>query len=331
MKSRIVSACAVAVFSGVRLRAPNRISFRRRATTRIPARWKNRSPRCNARNRRRAKNAATFFCAAELTICRRRSCSRRKIPARRTRRWFFKTIKARSRSSAAASGSKTWTGSLTRTEFFRRKFRRICRPRKFSSTASGRFWRVTRTSTRRRNTSTGLRPDADHQAAGGALGGSGGRLFPRDAPGAVGRFHLAHHRQRCQRPCATRRRLAEQSRRGGVTERIHFVENIFEELDAPGEWFLNSKTHTLYFYPPAGLDLKNAVVEATRLRTLVEFRGDEEHPVKWITLRGLVFRQAARTVMDTKRAAAAFGLGDLSRRSDFLQRRGGLRAGRQLH
>jgi hypothetical protein len=63
---------------------------------------------------------------------------------------------------------------------------------------------------------------------------------------------------------------------------------------------LNSKTHTLYFYPPAGLDLKNAVVEATRLRTLVEFRGDEEHPVKWITLGGLIFRQAARTVMDTK-------------------------------
>ncbi|HEX7577079.1 MAG TPA: right-handed parallel beta-helix repeat-containing protein, partial [Verrucomicrobiae bacterium] len=92
-----------------------------------------------------------------------------------------------------------------------------------------------------------------------------------------------------------------QNNRGAAAHRqIRFVENIFEELDAPGEWFLNSKTHTLFFYPPAGLDLKNAVVEATRLRTLVEFRGDEEHPVKWITLRGLVFRQAARTVMDTK-------------------------------
>ncbi len=92
----------------------------------------------------------------------------------------------------------------------------------------------------------------------------------------------------------------QNNRGGGINERIQFVENIFEELDAPGEWFLNSKTHTLYFYPPAGLDLKNAVVEATRLRTLVEFRGDEEHPVKWITLRGLTFRQAARTVMDTR-------------------------------
>ena len=92
-----------------------------------------------------------------------------------------------------------------------------------------------------------------------------------------------------------------QNNRGAAAhEQVRFVENIFEELDAPGEWFLNSKTHTLYFHPPAGLDLKHAVVEATRLRTLVEFRGDETHPVKWITLRGLTFRQAARTVMDNR-------------------------------
>jgi hypothetical protein len=106
----------------------------------------------------------------------------------------------------------------------------------------------------------------------------------------------------------------QNNRGGGINQGIQFVENIFEELDAPGEWFLNSMTHTLYFYPPAGLDLKNAVVEATRLRTLVEFRGDEEHPVKWITLRGLVFRQAARTVMDTKEPLV---------RSDWAIYRGG--------
>ena len=92
----------------------------------------------------------------------------------------------------------------------------------------------------------------------------------------------------------------QNNRGGGQNANTKFVENIFEELDAPGEWFLNSKRHTLYFYPPAGLDLKTAVVEATRLRTLIEFRGDEAHSVKWIMLRGLVFRQAARTVMDTR-------------------------------
>jgi hypothetical protein len=92
-----------------------------------------------------------------------------------------------------------------------------------------------------------------------------------------------------------------QNNRGAAAHRtIRFVENIFEELDAPGEWFLNTKTHTLYFYPPAGLDLASATVEATRLRSLVEFRGSGEKPVRFITLRGLTFRQAARTVMDTK-------------------------------
>jgi hypothetical protein len=92
-----------------------------------------------------------------------------------------------------------------------------------------------------------------------------------------------------------------QNNRGAAAHRdVRFVENIFEELDAPGEWFLNQQTRTLYFFPHAGLDLKTAVVEATRLRTLVEFRGDEANPVKWITLRGLTFRHAERTVMDNR-------------------------------
>ena len=92
-----------------------------------------------------------------------------------------------------------------------------------------------------------------------------------------------------------------QNNRGAAAhDTIRFVENVFEELDAPGEWFLDAKTHTLYFYPPAGLDLRTAVFEATRLRTLVELRGDGTNPVQWISLRGLVFRHAARTVMDTR-------------------------------
>ena len=92
-----------------------------------------------------------------------------------------------------------------------------------------------------------------------------------------------------------------QNNRGAAAhEQIRYVENVFEELDAPGEWFLDRKTHTLYFYPPSGVDPAHAVVEATCLRTLVEFRGDEAQPVKWITLRGLTFRQAARTVMENR-------------------------------
>ena len=79
-----------------------------------------------------------------------------------------------------------------------------------------------------------------------------------------------------------------------------YVENIFEELDAPGEWFHNAKTGTLYFIPPADVNLKTATVECARLRHLVEFNGTKEKPVRNVTLRGLTFRHATRTFMDTK-------------------------------
>jgi hypothetical protein len=81
---------------------------------------------------------------------------------------------------------------------------------------------------------------------------------------------------------------------------IRFVENIFEELDAPGEWFLDAKNSLLYFYPPAGVDLAAARFEAVRLKHLVEFRGTEQAPVRFLSFKGLTFRHAARTFMETK-------------------------------
>lgn len=79
-----------------------------------------------------------------------------------------------------------------------------------------------------------------------------------------------------------------------------FVENVFEELDAPGEWYLDKTNSVLYFYPPTDLDLGDAVVEAVRLKHLVEFRGSQDSPVKWIELRGFRFQHASRTFMETR-------------------------------
>jgi len=83
-------------------------------------------------------------------------------------------------------------------------------------------------------------------------------------------------------------------------EKDRFVENIFEELDAPGEWFLNATTAMLYFYPPTGVDLAQAKLESVRLRHLVEFRGSEQSPVRFVSLRGLTFCHAARTFMENQ-------------------------------
>jgi hypothetical protein len=92
----------------------------------------------------------------------------------------------------------------------------------------------------------------------------------------------------------------QNNRPSGMNKNHVMVENIFEELDAPGEWYLNAKTHTLYFYPPVGLDLINAQVEGVRLPILVEFQGTAAAPVKSVFFKNLVFTEAARTFMQTK-------------------------------
>ena len=95
---------------------------------------------------------------------------------------------------------------------------------------------------------------------------------------------------------------------------IRFVENIFEELDAPGEWFLDAKNSLLYFYPPPGLDLATATLESVRLRHLIEFRGTEQAPVRFVSFKGVTFRHAARTFMENKEPLV---------RSDWTTYRGG--------
>ena len=79
-----------------------------------------------------------------------------------------------------------------------------------------------------------------------------------------------------------------------------FVENIFEELDAPSEWYYNKTQHKIYYMPQVGTNLKTAKVEVVRLRNLIEFVGSKDNPVQSVRLEGFVFRQASRTFMVNK-------------------------------
>jgi hypothetical protein len=83
-------------------------------------------------------------------------------------------------------------------------------------------------------------------------------------------------------------------------ELYRFVENVFEELDAPGEFYADRRTRTLYIYPPAGIDLRTATVQVVSLRHLIELRGSTAAPVRWLTFRGFTFTQTARTFMETR-------------------------------
>jgi parallel beta-helix repeat protein len=40
-----------------------------------------------------------------------------------------------------------------------------------------------------------------------------------------------------------------------------YIDNKFEELDAPGEWFYDSSARKVYFYPPGGVDPSSLLVE----------------------------------------------------------------------
>ena len=92
----------------------------------------------------------------------------------------------------------------------------------------------------------------------------------------------------------------QNNRQMGMHRQFRMVENIREELDAPGEWFHDAKAGVLYLLPEPGVDPAAAIVEGVRLRALVEFRGTPAAPVRHVALSGFVFRHAARTFMDTR-------------------------------
>ena len=74
----------------------------------------------------------------------------------------------------------------------------------------------------------------------------------------------------------------------------YYVQGLFEELDAPGEWFLDRRTATLYFWPPAPLAGKP--VYAPTMRTILDL-GAGTHDV---TFRGFTFECADGTAIILK-------------------------------
>lgn len=66
------------------------------------------------------------------------------------------------------------------------------------------------------------------------------------------------------------------------------VENVFEELDQPGEWCTDRESGRLSFWPPAG-DVATAEVIAPRLEDLIHLTGNAKQPVRHITISGLTF------------------------------------------
>ncbi len=97
------------------------------------------------------------------------------------------------------------------------------------------------------------------------------------------------------------RKVEEETHTATLSGKIHswirepneryWIENVFEGLNSPGEWYLDRRTGLLYYWPLPQEDMEKAEVIVPRLPQLVIFEGDFERkkPVQYITLKGLTF------------------------------------------
>jgi hypothetical protein len=89
-----------------------------------------------------------------------------------------------------------------------------------------------------------------------------------------------------------------------------YVENAFELLDSPGEWYLDRPANTVHYIPRSGQNMATARVVAPVLETLVSGRGTTAAPIHHIVFDGLqqvgtgTFAPVTTTDPDTLRAYA---------------------------
>ncbi|TWU43525.1 hypothetical protein Q31b_25660 [Novipirellula aureliae] len=119
----------------------------------------------------------------------------------------------------------------------------------------------------------------------------------------------------------------QNNRAGKPHASYRMIENVFEELDAPGEWFHDTKQGYLYYQPAKNVDMASASFEAVQqIKHLIEIYGDTQQPVaemdilnsgnrlehtlvktyettrpvKNIRIEGIRFTGTARTFMETR-------------------------------
>ena len=91
----------------------------------------------------------------------------------------------------------------------------------------------------------------------------------------------------------------QNNRQMGMHQHRKYVENIWEELDSEGEWFLNKDSNELYYYTEKEIDLNSATIEAPVLDHLIEITGSENAYAQYVILDGITFTHTNTTYMQT--------------------------------
>lgn len=90
--------------------------------------------------------------------------------------------------------------------------------------------------------------------------------------------------------------VGDNNRGGRIHDEYQMVENIFEELDAPGEWFYDESDGKLYFYPPAILDATTANFEGASAEELIRVVGSSATKAGNLVFKNITFTQTHRTL-----------------------------------
>jgi hypothetical protein len=70
---------------------------------------------------------------------------------------------------------------------------------------------------------------------------------------------------------------------------VYWVENVFEALDTPGQWYLDRPRGALYYLPRPGEEMPSAEIIAPVLPQIVRVVGREGAPVHDLRFEGLIF------------------------------------------
>jgi len=85
-----------------------------------------------------------------------------------------------------------------------------------------------------------------------------------------------------------------------------WMENAYELLDSPGEWYLNKTTSLLYYIPRSGEDMTTAEIIVPVVETLIKMEGTLDSPVHNLQLQGLTFSYATWLAPSTSRGNPDF-------------------------
>lgn len=115
------------------------------------------------------------------------------------------------------------------------------------------------------------------------VNGGTAKLIPKD-PERTKLFHRAYPM------------LGEAFASNPPKQQVFYLENSYDLIDAPGEWFLDEKEHVLYYKPRSGESMATAHVVAPRLNTLFSVLGkDTKNKVGYMSFEGLTFAHSNYT------------------------------------